>query len=363
MQLTTRNILGYLVDRQLVSRDSVLLGALSWQQLHARNLVFTVKDQLRPGLFIKQLSKRDAHTVRLMQKDATIQHMLHNFRDFEQIRTFIPTYHGYDPKEHILVSEFFEEATSVMALTEQREQLSVGQAKTMAGILASYHVSINDELADDPSFRFFEQGLPWILRFPNARDYAPEVVFQHIRQDDFLLHQLDAVAATWAPITLIHGDVKLVNFIAKPYHREEKLNLIDWEFGDLGDPLWDLAGLLASYVATGLSYMSSTAEHFELPDSKAFWGREKVIEVWQVIWSEYCHKRQWNQKQADRTALKTVGFMAARLLQSAAELNRVRPEFMAPGVWSMIAEARHYFKQPQLIARQLKGNITVNYDA
>jgi len=282
--------------------------------------------------------------------EAAVHHVLHHFSEFEALKPFVPMYCGYDPRQHVLVTEYIHNTANVWELTEQREQLSASQAKCMAHILASFHLDLTNRLVDDPTLSFLDQKLPWVLNLPNAVNHAPEVVFQHIKQDEFLLYKLDEAAHSWRCASIIHGDVKLQNFIAQQEANE--LKLVDWEQANMGDPLWDLAGLLQSYVAGGLAYMTSTAGHYELPVSKAYWEREKVLEMWRLIWQEYSSKMRWTSELAEEAALKTVGYMAARLLQSAAELNRVRPEFMAPGTWSMIAEARSYFRQPHVYSRQ-----------
>ena len=358
MQLTAQNIIGYLTDQALVPHEKVLNGQFCWYAIRSRNQVFIIRDQQGGGLFLKQANSDKA----LIMKEANALHILHHFSDFESVKPFIPQFYSYHPELHVLVTEYLQGARSVLELTELRGQLSLSQAKAMSEVMARFHADLRNDLDRDPSLQFFDPELPWILKLPNVTNYAKEVVLEQIRQDEFLLHKLDEVARGWSNTSLIHGDIHLANFMIKESENGDQLKLTDWEMANIGDPLWDLAGLMQAYLAHGLRFSSASSDHYQLPESKAYWSREHVHKVWAVIWESYGHLMNWSVTETGLAAEKVVGFIAARLLQSAAELNRVSPEFLAPGAWAMIAEARTYLRQPQQVIRALDTSTHLSHE-
>lgn len=66
---------------------------------------------------------------------------------------------------------------------------------------------------------------------------------------------LEELEARWAPLAPCHGDVKFDNIvlgIVGSAACDRQMWLLDWEFGGLGLPAWDLAGLIDGLVAPAL---------------------------------------------------------------------------------------------------------------
>lgn len=54
----------------------------------------------------------------------------------------------------------------------------------------------------------------------------------------------------WKTVCLVHGDMRWSNLLASGNHGDGSVKLIDWELACVGDPAWDLGGLLSEVVAS-----------------------------------------------------------------------------------------------------------------
>jgi Ser/Thr protein kinase RdoA (MazF antagonist) len=92
---------------------------------------------------------------------------------------------------------------------------------------------------------------PWILDVPAMRAPAPFAhsvaatqVVAEIRRRDTVTAAIARLAQSWSPRSAIHGDVKFDNVIVAG----DRMLLVDWECAGLGEPVWDLAGVVDGLV-------------------------------------------------------------------------------------------------------------------
>ena len=83
---------------------------------------------------------------------------------------------------------------------------------------------------DEPAF---------VAEYPPLRRMAREVADR-----PGLLRRLGELRRGWRRCGVIHGDVRWDNTLIVPGPRD-RVVLVDWEFVDLGDPAWDIAGAVA----------------------------------------------------------------------------------------------------------------------
>ncbi|MFT5528021.1 MAG: hypothetical protein ACI9HK_006009, partial [Pirellulaceae bacterium] len=99
-------------------------------------------------------------------------------------------------------------------------------------------------------------GIPPALPFMLQGDYRQSELLEYISPemgkllDLFQQHpyrtMLEQARAVWKVESPIHGDVRGANFLFSP--QQDQLAVIDWELADLGDPAWDIAGLIIDFV-------------------------------------------------------------------------------------------------------------------
>lgn len=95
----------------------------------------------------------------------------------------------------------------------------------------------------------FNGPLPWGLRLFDG-DAPAELwanpllrpILDHAAARPALVAGLRRARAAWRAVALIHGDLKHDNLLVGP---DDRIVVIDWEMATIGDPAWDLAGLMS----------------------------------------------------------------------------------------------------------------------
>ena len=125
----------------------------------------------------------------------------------------------------------------------------------------------------------------------------------------------------WRPSTLIHGDVKFSNVLArKPGAADAGPWIVDWEMVQHGDPAWDLAGALQDFLVLWVSSMPM-AEELSAVDrvQQARIPLSSLRPAIAALWSGYRRGAGLADDEVPGFLRRAVEFSAARLLQSAFE--------------------------------------------
>ncbi|MEV8635152.1 phosphotransferase [Streptosporangium sp. NPDC051023] len=72
-----------------------------------------------------------------------------------------------------------------------------------------------------------------------------------VAADPALPGLLEAGAAAWRPLCLVHGDLKWDNCLVEEGGAgvKDRLRVVDWELSGFGDPAWDVASVIAEHLA------------------------------------------------------------------------------------------------------------------
>lgn len=353
MRLTAQSIPHYLIDKGFMDMDVLLNGEYMLTQTQSRNSIFQVSQGEKSGLFVKQLVHMDPQNTYLMQKDATTHYLIHQTNVYPALKQYVPEYYGYDTKRNVFVTEYLPYATSMHEWATTNQKLSSEQAIKVAEILHSFHHSVVDEIPKVPSLQFFNSDQPWILKMTQSHMQFTDNVFGVLLKDDFLCEQVDKIQEIWSNKCLIHGDIKLVNFLV--CQEEENIKLIDWEIANLGDPLWDVASFLQSYLFMKISYLSHTPEGWVLPKHLEYWDTPAQHQALTGFWKTYAKLQKWNPKEEEEALSKTLRYVAARLLQSAKEMNQNPKAALSPQTYIVIQTAKNIFHNPLYAAKDIFG--------
>ena len=354
MRLTKKNITYYLLNKGFLNPDAFITGDYTLTQTMSRNSIFKVQHQNSTGLFVKQLLTQDQTNSYLMQKDATSHYLIHHSTIYEKISGHIPKYFGYDPTHNILITEYFKETKSVHELVFEKKEFSEVHAKQMASILASFHFDITKEVKDNTSLQFFNAQIPWILNLGNLHNSNSEKiensVLLEIHKHPELVKKIDKVASKWETYSLIHGDIKWLNFIVLPH--EEELKLVDWEIADLGDPLWDVAGVFQSYLTSWvLSFDNQNVQQHQKVKDTDFITLENILPVIKIFWDEYAKLQKFTPEDYKMKLTTTLSYMAVRMIQTAFENNMSQPKIY-PNSVRIIQFCDHILNDTEALARQ-----------
>jgi thiamine kinase-like enzyme len=237
-----------------------------------------------------------------------------------------------------LVSEYVPGETLSESINRDRA-VHAERAGDVAAILAALHRTEVDQLSvaeARPSPVFF-LATPPLTAF-QFHSQGSHQLTRLVQSDPALMAGLQLLHSRWRLSHVIHNDVRPENLIVRP---DSGLVVIDWELAGLGEPLWDLGGLVAEHLVAFLEdgdtwTRASDQRAAASADSLGRLHRtaHRILEVYQAHAAMNVHPVELVQWVAARlvltamercTAASAVPASCRHLLQLAANLFR-RPE-------------------------------------
>ncbi len=230
--LEQHEVAGYLLQRRLVSRRSIVSGRLRIADASSRNRNFRVSAGAGESYLLKQgLAADSAHTL---ANEAAL------YRRLAPVATWVPRLLGHDAARALLVLEWIEDGEDL----DRRGGCSPVLAAALGRVLAALHAIEPDEeeLRRDP---------PWVLalhrpplealRYLSAGSVELVTALQ---ADVAACRALDELHEGWRVEALVHRDVKWANCIA----RRRTITLVDWEMAGWGDPAFDVGSAFSDFL-------------------------------------------------------------------------------------------------------------------
>ena len=251
MQLSAQNLYHYLHQKGLLDTESVVNGHYTVQEFNTRTQIKKVLMKAGPSLFIKQAQSNEL-SAGMLKREYDAYNLMNRSGLFPDLSAALPQLLHYDSAYNVLITELIPESINLQEYYMNSRQFPDDIARQQAALLTTFNraVTAETDTATLPKI------LPWVLQlqlheatafFPQSPESAKLIAI--IKENKFLIEQITAVAAQWKYTHFIHGDVKWVNFLVEKHNDQIRLKLIDWELADIGDPLWDAAGLLQSYIS------------------------------------------------------------------------------------------------------------------
>jgi aminoglycoside phosphotransferase len=357
MLLSTENLCHYLLDRNLINRDTVISGDFATVSEPTRNNIFKVLSRTGSNLFIKQVSTFDAHALSILKREAKAYHFISSNAEYAALASVIPTFIDYDKDRHVLVIGYLTGHTSVHEYYFLKQRVIPEFTAKQAEIIASFHFPV-PSYADVSAF---PKLLPWILLLNDNgphyfRPNSNNDLVGMIRGNNELMEMLIALKSEWQQTSLIHGDIKWTNFITpKTATDASEVKLVDWEITDIGDPWWDVAGFLQSFLSTwlfGFDNMNA-AEHKLQANMKAF-DIEQIKPAAALFWRTYIQQMNLSATEEQTALVKTMKYTAARMLQTSIE-GIVQTPQVYPNNVRIVQVAFNILKSPEMAAQELFG--------
>jgi aminoglycoside phosphotransferase (APT) family kinase protein len=298
--LEQHEVAGYLLKRRLISRRSIVAGSLRISDASSRNRNARVSGG-RPGrsYLVKQGIVADsAHTL---ANEAALYRRL--AAGSGALRDCVPALHGYDRRGGVLILEWIDGGEDLERLVAARGGCPPALAAALGRALAALHAVA----PDDEQLR---RDAPWVLALHRppleALRYfsaASVELVKRLQADGLLCRAMDELREGWAPVALVHRDVKWANCIACAAPgggsaRLTRIKLVDWEMAGWGDPAFDLGSAFSDCVGGG-------------PGPAAG-----------ALWSSYVRAARIDDAAAAALLTRAVRFAGARLVQSAYEYTQ-----------------------------------------
>lgn len=222
-----------------------------------RNKNFKVLHQDGSGVFVKQARDQSPTARATLEREALFYRALAQRPALQRLSTFCPCFVAWDAHAGVLTVELLCGGRSWQDLQGSRAEPAAEWARAVGGAVAELHSAAAAALAAGTLSQLpaLPGSPPWILSFGDWSVRSPALNGAHaqllaqVQATPVLLQGLRQMRQQWLRSSLIHGDMKWDNVVLSDLDRPAPpVRLVDWELVDVGDPAWDLAGLLQSFV-------------------------------------------------------------------------------------------------------------------
>ncbi|SNT12002.1 MULTISPECIES: T3SS effector HopA1 family protein [unclassified Azospirillum] len=340
MFLLASDVAPFLLSRALLTAEDVVSDRLRIREVRRRNRSFRISGIEGPGLFIKQVAAAAPDLAGSIGREAALHQMAATFPALSVLRGTTVALRRFEERRSALVFDLFGDAETLDAHYRRTRQTDQATMALLGAALAGIHTQAEPLAAHIADQIGAPRQPPWILTL-GQRDMpllgqGGAHLVAAIRATPTMLQGLQAALAGWRPVTLVHGDLKWDNILVREgAEKMPDLRIVDWELADLGDPLWDRAGVLAGFFSSwlvedgGLPWMATPNAPprpplpIPLPPLQSMWP------AMAAFW-----RGASGAGGSDISALRPVlPYLGARLLQSALEST-----FTSPTVPPLAAE-------------------------
>jgi hypothetical protein len=351
---TPNDVVHYLIERGLLARSAVVDGRLMVVPAARRNNNFSVVCGTGPSYFVKSLLPGAAQAMETLRQEANLYGVA-RAEGLEALREILPAFHLYDPQRSILVVEHLHGAKTLTDLHAQVGGAAEWAAEMVGRALGAVHRAAAEAWPRlDPNA--FRRLTPWAL---SLHQITPSFGQPGVQLQTLLLtypeygQALDAMAAGWRPNTIIHGDMKFDNCLILENDGTRLLRIVDWELADLGEDLWDVAGVLQNYLFWSAMSTQSTSGGWTV--ATPF---ESLLPAIRVFWNAWAETRPVPEDQRELQLRRCATYAAARLLQSTMEMLVVSP-VMSTHVALLLQTSLNILRDPSTTVQMIAGEAVV----
>ncbi|QLH11272.1 aminoglycoside phosphotransferase family protein [Nitrosarchaeum sp. AC2] len=212
-------------------------------------------------------------------------------KKFADVQKFVPLFLGSPIKNKSLLLEYLPKHITLQDYLQKTGKCSKNILHSIAENLSTLHLESNLELQSN-NLSYFKK---FKISVPAFDHITPEYVAHNsddlttlirILQNDRDYKKIPVLLKINNPSCIIHGDLKLDNIlkpICPPFQRQTVF--IDWELCGIGNPEYDLATLLTSFLLLWI-YSKKIPQNFDVDfwlyrSNKKFVLIQKMIrEIW-----------------------------------------------------------------------------------
>ncbi len=220
MVITSRNIVYYLLERGLISFESVVNGDLVVADTSRRNRNFKVLRRHSPSYFVKQIQHWEPQAISTLQREAACYQVAQNEAEFAPLAALMPRFVMFDSARYLLIVELIPEAENLSEYHRRLGNFPLDVAALLGRTLGTYHHQAKTSLKNGMHDSIFPKMIPWILSVHQQSSYqfnplsaANSQLLRIVQQDPEFHPALDALRNQWQFTSLIHGDMKWDNCI------------------------------------------------------------------------------------------------------------------------------------------------------
>ena len=320
-----------LLSKGALSYDDVLSGDLKLASDLSRHQATIVLRENGPSYFMKTVRPDQPAAMETLLHEARFYDLIRSDASLANLRAITPNLVCYDERLTFLVTEFIKGGVNLSTYHRSINEFPPDIGRELGALLGRWRA------ATPATLRQLQPHTPWILSFASA---APSPTLSGAQHQ---LHALvaasgarpvmESVRARYGPSGIVHGDLKWENCVIS--HRDGKplLRIIDWEIVGLGDPMWDVASMLASYIAAWA--FSVPADAGVPAPEKSPYPLAVVKPAMRALWTSYLAAIDLPHASHREYLERCLTYTAARLLQTIFEYNIQQQILPTPSIMAL----------------------------
>jgi hypothetical protein len=321
--LDVDSVIPFLVERELLDQEQILMGAVAVETVPRRNCNLRVTTSPTSGVFIKQPEELAPASDRTLRAEADF-YGRHAFTG-SPVAGLLPRLLLWEPAVPLLVLELLPTHRTLAELhgSPLEPRFPVAEWRALGHRLGALHRTLVGRDVGAAALGV----LPWVMGIhrpsPSALSNLSPAnlqILEIVQGSAAISEGLDGLPGRWASGTVIHGDLRADNVLVRWSDGAiDDLRVVDWEFHQIGDPAWDIAVCLEALVGHWLSCLHSAQEDgsAELVALSRF-PPAMFQGAARAFWEGYAASVS-NDAWVATAGPNVAGFCAARLLQSAIE--------------------------------------------
>ena len=365
MIITNKNVVYYLLERGLITFESVVNGDLMIADTTRRNRNFKVLRRNNPSYFVKQIQNWDPQSISTLQREAACYQLTQTTSGFEPLAALMPKFVMYDPVRFLLIVELLPDAENLSEYHRRLSKFPLDVAALLGMVLGTYHRQAGSASKNSSAESSFPKMIPWILSIHqqgaqqfNALSAANSQLLHIIQQNPEFHQALDTLRSQWQFTSLIHGDMKWDNCVLyKENDQSDKLSLkvVDWEIADLGDGCWDVGAIFQAYLSFWIMSIQITegAQPEQLVDLAQYPLEQMQPAIWE-FWNAYVNTLGLEGQIVDDLLKRSIKYAAARMIQTAFEYMYYSPQ-LTPSVICLLQVSVNILTKPDEAIQHLLG--------
>lgn len=347
----------YLIGRGLLDASQVVDGDLTVIEASRRNHNVHIDAGNHTGFVLKMGASRGERPGTVLY-EARVYEVLGQEPWAGVLGGRIPRSFGFDRAIDRLVVERMGGEENLRDLQQRTGEIDVPLARTVGDTLGRLH-------RPEPGTTNLSHDFPEVFALTLPRFgtlHGTSIGMQNmitvLQNMGNLTNGLRGLKEDWRHTALIHGDPRWDNWVvidplpgAEP--AEGRLALVDWEFGGIGEPGWDVGSALGDYLAAWVFSIP------ELPGVRLDRGLplsgfhiDVLRPAMDALWGAYLAQRQPLDAGGELTM--TARCTAAKLIQLCAERMHHQTELTAT-IGALLQLADHIFAEPDRAAAELMG--------
>ena len=327
---TINTVNSFLIGENLMDTDAILFGDFESTSINRRNHNIQVTTLNYGNFMIKQIGNLQSENAETLKREAQFYKCLGEMPN--SFKRHVPEALIADPLRAVIVMRFYDKSTPLWKYYNERmiERFPMKTVSKIGQIIAEMQnvLSIPEVFQKNADLGFLEEKLPFIFNLykphPRVLSYLGKgglEFIEHLQQQDDIMSAFNRISLVWEKNAVIHGDIKLDNFIVVDQEEEDSVNikLVDWEMVQIGDHAWDVAGGFNDFIFWWVITMPDDVPPEEMVKNARF----PIYELHPAInafWNSYCENRGGAVNGNRQFVQKVMLFTGFRLLQTAYEI-------------------------------------------